>query len=179
MKKMKRNEEWMEIYKNGDKAGFTQLYERLYEPLYCFLYRYTQEEQLSIDIVHDTFEILQKKKQAFNPAKGTVKAYLFQIAYRLLINKLNRRKKWRSLLPFLAPQSNHSIRMDEKLWVQQAIADLPDKQRAIILLVYYEDLPQNEIASILDIPIGTVKSRLHTAMNTLKNNLEEDFHAER
>lgn len=80
---------------------------------------------------------------------------------------------------FLAPESNHSISMDEKLWVQQAIADLPDKQRAIILLVYYEDLPQNEIASILDIPIGTVKSRLHTAMNTLKNNLEEDFHAER
>ncbi|UUI03622.1 RNA polymerase sigma factor [Oceanobacillus jeddahense] len=176
---MKRNEEWMEMYQRGDKTGFTQLYERLHEPLYCFLYRYTQEEQLSIDIVHDTFEILQKKKQAFSSDKGTVKAYLFQIAYRLLINKLNRRKKWRSLLPFLVPQTDHAINIDEKMWVQQAIADLPDKQRAIILLVYYADLPQNEIASILDIPIGTVKSRLHKAMNTLKNDLKEDFHAER
>ncbi len=64
------------------------------------------------------------------------------------------------------------------MWVQQAIAALPDKQRAIILLVYYEDLPQNEIASILDIPIGTVKSRLHKAMSTLKHDLKEDFHAE-
>uniref|UniRef100_UPI00403F9A27 RNA polymerase sigma factor n=1 Tax=Oceanobacillus sp. FSL K6-3682 TaxID=2921503 RepID=UPI00403F9A27 len=178
MKKMKRNEGWMEIYQNGDETGFTELYTILHQPLYCFLYRYTQEEQLSVDIVHDTFEILQIKKHTFNPDKGTVKAYLFQIAYRLLINKLNRRKKWRSLLPFLVPQADHSISMDEKMWIQQAIAALPDKQRAIILLVYYEDLPQNEIASILDIPIGTVKSRLHKAMSTLKHDLKEDFHAE-
>lgn len=174
---MKGNEEWMGIYQSGDETGFTELYAALHEPLYCFLYRYTQEEQLSVDIVHDTFEILQKKKQTFSPDKGTVKAYLFQIAYRLLINKLNRRKKWRSLLPFLVPQADHSISIDEKIWVQQAIASLPDKQRAIILLVYYEDLPQNEIATILDIPIGTVKSRLHKAMSTLKNDLKEDFYA--
>ncbi|GIO23767.1 RNA polymerase sigma factor [Oceanobacillus sp. J11TS1] len=173
---MKRNEEWMKIYQNGDEAGYTALYEKLHEPLYCFLYRYTQEEQLSIDIIQDTFEILQKKKHTFNPAKGTVKAYLFQIAYRLLMNKLNRRKKWRSLLPFLAPQTHHSINMDEKLWIQQAIAKLPDKQRAIILLVYYEDLPQREIASILNIPVGTVKSRLHQAIKTLKEDLKEDFY---
>jgi len=88
------NEEWMEAYKNGDVEGFEQLYSRLYEPLYCFLFRYTREDQLSIDIVQDTFERLQYIKEDFDQQKGTVKAFLFQIAYRLMINKLNRRKKW-------------------------------------------------------------------------------------
>lgn len=174
---MMSNEEWMEVYKNGDIEGFEQLYSLLYEPLYCFLFRYTREEQLSIDIVQDTFERLQYIKQDFDQQKGTVKAFLFQIAYRLMINKLNRRKKWRTLFPFLVPTENRRLSADEKLTVKEAILQLPEKQRAVILLVYYHDLPQEEIAQILSIPLGTVKSRLHNAIKTLKEELKEDFDA--
>ena len=174
---MMSNEEWMEVYKNGDIEGFEQLYSCLYEPLYCFLFRYTREEQLSIDIVQDTFERLQYIKQDFDQQKGTVKAFLFQIAYRLMINKLNRRKKWRTLFPFLVPTESRRLSTDEKLTIQEAILQLPDKQRAVILLVYYHDLPQEEIAQILSIPLGTVKSRLHNAIKALKEELKEDFDA--
>ena len=177
MSLMTSNEEWMEAYKGGDVVGLENLYNRLYEPLYCFLFRYTREEQLSIDIVQDTFERLQNIKDDFDHHKGTVKAFLFQIAYRLMINKLNRRKKWRTFFPFLTPTSSDRLSSDEKLTVQQAILKLPDKQRGVILLAYYHDLPQEEIAQILSIPIGTVKSRLHNAMKALKEELKEDFHA--
>lgn len=174
---MTSNEEWMEAYKRGDVSGFENLYSRLYEPLYCFLFRYTREEQLSIDIVQDTFERLQYVKDDFDQQKGTVKAFLFQMAYRLMINKLNRRKKWRTLFPFLTPTPSYSLSAEEKLTVQQAIQNLPDKQRGVILLAYYHDLPQEEIAQILSIPLGTVKSRLHNAMKALKEELKEDFDA--
>ncbi len=66
---------------------------------------------------------------------------------------------------------------DEKLTIQEAILQLSEKQRAVILLVYYHDLPQEEIAQILSIPLGTVKSRLHNAIKTLKEELKEDFDA--
>ncbi|MFJ7736984.1 RNA polymerase sigma factor [Lysinibacillus sp. NPDC097287] len=177
MSLMTSNEEWMEAYKSGDVVGFENLYSRLYEPLYCFLFRYTREEQLSIDIVQDTFERLHLIKDDFDHRKGTVKAFLFQIAYRLMINKLNRRKKWRTLFPFLTPTPSYCLSSDEKLTVQQAILKLPDKQRGVILLAYYHDLPQEEIAQILSIPMGTVKSRLHNAIKALKEELKEDFHA--
>lgn len=167
----------MEAYKNGQVEGFEQLYGRLYEPLYCFLFRYTREEQLSIDIVQDTFERLQYIKKDFDQQKGTVKAFLFQIAYRLMINKVNRRKKWRTFFPFLVPTESRRLSTDEKLTIQEAILQLPEKQRAVILLVYYHDLPQEEIAQILSIPLGTVKSRLHNAIRTLKEELKEDFDA--
>lgn len=176
---MKNNEELMELFQQGNLGAFDLIYQQLYEPLYCFLFRYTCEEQLSIDIVHDTFERLHKVKSDYKRQKGTVKSYVFQIAYRLLINKLNRRKKWRTLLPFLVPSSVISYSSDEKLVIQQAITSLPEKQKAVILLTYYHDLTQEEIAQILSVPIGTVKSRLHHAMKTLKEELREDFYDER
>ena len=95
------NEELMQQFQTGNTEALGTLYERLHEPLYCFLFRYTKEEQISVDTVHDTFEVLQKKKHTFDAKRGTVKSFLFQIAYRLLINKLNRRKRWQSILPFL------------------------------------------------------------------------------
>lgn len=169
------NEQLMQQVQNADTEALGVLYERLRDPLYCFLYRYTKEEQLSIDIVHDTFEVLQKKKAAYAAEKGTVKAFVFQVAYRLMINKLNRRKRWQKLVPFLVPNESKKLQPEETMLVQQAIFSLPDKQRAVILLAYYEDLAIADIAQILDIPAGTVKSRLHHAMKTLKEALKEDF----
>ncbi|GAF64799.1 putative RNA polymerase [Bacillus sp. TS-2] len=52
---------------------------------------------------------------------------------------------------------------------------LPEKQRAVIILAYYHDLSQEDISSILSIPKGTVKSRLHTAILRLKELLKEDY----
>lgn len=169
----------MLAYQAGDPEALGILYERLHEPLYCFIYRYTREEQLSIDIVQDTFEIIQSKKMLFDAARGTLKSFLFQIAYRHMINKLNRRKRWQILLPFLVPTPKKTLQNEETLVIQQAVSNLPDKQRAVILLAYYEDLPQEEIAQILNIPIGTVKSRLHNAMKALKLELKEEFQHER
>lgn len=175
---MRSNEELFAEFQQGDHTSLSQLYERLYEPLYCFLYRYTREEQLSIDIVHDTFEQLQRKKHLYHVHKGTVKSYSFAIAYRLLLNKLKRRDRWRKIIPFLAPSTAASFSSDDKIVIQQAIADLSHKQRAVILLSYYEELSQDEIAAILCIPLGTVKSRLHHAIKALKEHLKEDYYAE-
>ncbi|MGE7981657.1 RNA polymerase sigma factor [Solibacillus sp. NPDC093137] len=169
----------MIAFQIGDSEALAQLYDQLHEPLFCFLYRYTKDEQLSVDIVHDSFEVLQSKKFQYEQQRGTVKSFLFQIAYRLMINKLKRRKRWQTLLPFLIPIQKKTLQTEDTLVIQQAISNLPDKQRAVILLAYYEDLPQEEIALILDVPIGTVKSRLHHAIKALKAELKEDFQHER
>lgn len=176
---MKSNEDLMIEYQEGNVEALSILYERLYEPLYCFLFRYTREEQISVDTVHDVFEVLQKKKHVYNVKKGTIKTFSFQIAYRLLLNKLNRRKRWQSVLPFLLPTYKKQLPHEDTLIIQQAIENLPDKQKAVILLAYYEDLTQEEIAVVLSIPPGTVKSRLHNAIKALKQALKEDFKNER
>jgi RNA polymerase sigma-70 factor (ECF subfamily) len=57
--------------------------------------------------------------------------------------------------------------------VQQAIEKLTDKQRAVVILRYFWDLPYAEIAQILDVPLGTVKSRIDLALKTLRKGIEE------
>lgn len=171
-----RIDKLMLAYQNGDDAVLDQIYILLRQPLYSFIYRYSRDEQLSIDIVQDTFIKLQRHKHNYNPDKGKLKSYLFQIAYRLMVTKLNRRKKWRSLLPFLTPSQAEDFHHSDRIVVRDAVTKLPDIQRAVIILFYYHDVPQRDIATILEIPKGTVKSRLHAAIQKLKQELEvEDY----
>ncbi|WIY60639.1 RNA polymerase sigma factor [Bacillus arachidis] len=167
-------EELMLAYQNGDRRAGEKLYVLIKPALYTFLYRFNRDEQLSIDLVQDTFLMLERKKYMYEIEKGKIKTYLFQIGYRLMINKLNRRKKWRSLLPFLVPIQEGKISQEDRLTVRDAILKVPEDQRAVLILYYYHDMQQKEIAQILGIPVGTVKSRLHAGMKKLKQLLEVD-----
>lgn len=174
MRLIEREDELMIAYQNGDDEALDRIYTILRQPLYSFIFRYSRDEQLTIDLVQDTFVKLQRYKHDYNPKKGKLKSYLFQIAYRLMVTKLNRRKKWRSLLPFLTPIQTEEFHHSDRMTIREAVANLPEIQRAVILLFYYHDMPQEEIAKILGIPQGTVKSRLHTAIKKLKEELEGD-----
>ncbi|WP_144463723.1 RNA polymerase sigma factor [Siminovitchia fortis] len=158
---------------DGSSETIETLYELYREPLYKFVFRYTNDQQLSIDVVQDTFEKLLKN-QRYSPEKGKFKTYLFQIAYNTMATKLKRRKRLWSLLPFVAPDRTTDISLEERLSVKEAVQQLPELQRAVVLLAYYHDLTQTETADILGIPVGTVKSRLHHAMKKLKDDLEVD-----
>lgn len=158
---------------DGSLETIETLYEMYREPLYRFVFRYTGDQQLSIDVVQDTFEKLLNHHQ-YSPGKGKFKTYLFQIAYNTMATKLKRRKKLWSLLPFMATEKISDISMDDKLTVQKAVQQLPELQRAVVLLTYYHGLTQKEAADILGLPLGTVKSRQHHAMKKLKEYLEVD-----
>lgn len=162
----------MLAYQQGDLEALDRIYRLMQKPLYSFIFRYTRDEQLSIDIVQDTFLKLQDHKQQFDPAIGKLKSFLFQIAYRLMVNKLNRRKKLSALLPFLVPRPKEEMARSDQITVRDAVSQLRDTERAVILLFYYHDLSQEEMAQVLGIPKGTVKSRLHRATKQLKNDLE-------
>lgn len=158
---------------DGSSETIETLYEIYREPLYKFIFRYSGDQQLSIDTVQDTFEKMLKN-QRYSLEKGKFRTYLFQIAYNTMVTKLKRRKKFWSLLPFVAFDRTTDITMEERLSVQKAVQQLPELQRAVVLLTYYHDLTQKEAAEILGIPVGTVKSRLHHAMKKLKDDLEVD-----
>ncbi len=171
---IEREDELMIAYQNGDDDALGGIYNLLKQPLYSFIFRYTRDEQLSIDIVQDSFVKLQRYKHYYDPSKGKLKPYLFQIAYRLMIAKLNRRKKLRTYLPFLTPITKEEFHHADRMTIREAVVKLPDIQRAVILLFYYHDMTQKDMAEILDIPIGTVKSRLHKAIQRLKEEWERD-----
>ncbi len=171
----KREDELMLAYQNGDDDALEAIYSLLKPALYSFIFRYTREEQFSIDIVQDSFVKLQRYRNHYEPKKGKIKSYLFQIAFRHMTDKLNRRKKWRTFLPFLTPIIESEMDPVDRITIREAVSKLPDIQRAVILLYYYHDMTYEEISQVLAIPQGTVKSRLHRAIKHLKEELEGEF----
>ncbi|MGB7998925.1 MAG: RNA polymerase sigma factor [Anaerobacillus sp.] len=152
---------------------FETIYLTHKDSLYRFLYRYTRDEQLCIDLVQDTFVKFHKFQDRYDVTRASLKTYLFKIGYQLMINKMKRRAKWQTILPFLVKKEEiFSCDSVEKMTIQWAIGKLPEKQRAVILLIYYHDMTQKETADVLEIPVGTVKSRLSTAIKRLRELLE-------
>ena len=154
--------------------------------IYSFCRQLTQNTQEADDLYQDTFlkamELSSKINQTQNP-----KSYLLSIALRLWKNK-KRKYSWRMRIAPMHPLSESTgedketspefspedqlIKQEETTFVQQAVRRLPERLKMPVLLYYMEDLPVAEIASVLKIPAGTVKSRLYQARNLLKKELE-------
>ncbi|TMW71059.1 RNA polymerase sigma factor [Alteribacter natronophilus] len=166
-------------FQEGDEEAFERLYEHLHPPLYAFLFRFTRNEQMSMDLVQDTFLKFYRSRSAYRPEKAGVKTYLFRIGYTLMINRVNRRKKWQKIMPFLVPDPVSEASPEDRVTIREALLRLPEKQRAAVILYYYHDLRHREIADVLGIAEGTVKSRIFSGVSKLRRELEGELDEER
>ncbi|WP_186576740.1 RNA polymerase sigma factor [Aquibacillus kalidii] len=143
------------------------------KPIYRFVYRFTQDEQLSVDIVQDTFIKFNKYQSNYDEKQSNIKTYLFRIAYQLMVNRIKRRERMKKILPFLNQQLfNSEVTTEDRLTIQWALKMLSKEQRVVIILMYYHDLTQQNISDILEIPLGTVKSRVHHGLLKLRQLME-------
>ena len=153
--------------------------------VYNFCLYLTRDRELAEDLYQDTFLIaIQKQKQIDDEA--SIKGYLLSISVHLWKNA-KRKLAWRNRIapmgqfedvtePFLRYTEKDSVlEEEEKTVIRNAVLRLSEKYRIVILLFYMQELSQEEIANVLHIPIGTVKSRLYTAKQLLKSELEEYF----
>ena len=141
----------------------------------------TKDTQLAQDIVHDTFVALYfYKKDSDFDNMNKIKAWLIKTSINKTINFLKKRKKIVYLSPksFARLEDNASFMPDttlEKnetnLEIRKAIDYLAPELKSLIILYYFTEMPQAEIAETLEIPLGTVKSRLNKARTLLKKHL--------
>jgi RNA polymerase sigma-70 factor (ECF subfamily) len=159
------DEELMALVARGDAAALESLYSRWERPLYQFLARHTGGRDVD-DLYQETWLRVVRASARYDPARR-FSTWLFQIS-------LNLCRDWARRPPpepvdpasIPAPVVEHSDR-DAALDVERLLSALPEEQRAAVVLRYCHDLPEDEVAVILDVPRGTVKSRLHAAVRRL------------
>ena len=100
----------------------------------CYNYLFNCEGVYNFKDYQDSFVNLQRYKHQYNPDKGKVRSYLFQIGYHLMVSRINRQKKWYNLLPFLSPIPKEEINHTDRMAIRDTEANLPDMHRA---LFYY------------------------------------------
>jgi RNA polymerase sigma-70 factor, ECF subfamily len=168
----------MRDFQSGNEQAFESMYLLFMPSLYSFLFRFTRDEQLSIDLVQDTFEKLHRYGKKFDSKKASAKTYIFQISYNLMVDKIKKQKRLQRLLPYLVPQKKEQFAHEDRITIREAIMKLPETQRVVIILSYYHDMSHADISEILNIPVGTVKSRLFHSVKSLRKFLEVDDNEE-
>jgi len=155
-------------FQRGSRAAFDELFARYRNPLYGFFQRRLATAARAEDLTQETFLAVIRAASHYEP-KAPFRTYLYAIAMKLLFAE--RRKQARA---GLAQPLELSVfqESDAALWVRQAIEKLDDREREILMLREYEQLSYDEIATLLALPLNSVRSRLFRARIALKQLLE-------
>ena len=175
--------ELLERFASGDQSAFRILVNRYKNALYGFLNKFLSDRNLVEDVFQDTFIQLINSLDSFDKSRP-LRPWLFTIAANKAKDTLRKRQR-RGALSINAAAEGMEMSFDDMLnvitstdktpyddvdkeetarRVRSVIAELPENSREILILAYFNKFSYKHMADILSIPIGTVKSRLHSAV---------------
>jgi RNA polymerase sigma-70 factor, ECF subfamily len=182
------DEELLGWLQKGRREFFGELVRRYERELYGYLRRYLGRDDLAADVFQNTFFAVFRKIDQYQVGRAA-RPWLYTIATNQAIDAMRRRNRridnradplvvgedgqieGRPLLEILQTTDIGPVAQAEltelRGLVREAVDQLPDMLRQVIVLAYFQGLRYQEIAEILDIPLGTVKSRLHAAVAKL------------
>lgn len=175
--------ELLDRYTEGEEAAFREIVNRYKNSLYAFLRQFLNRHDLVEDVFQETFLQLFASRDSFDSSRP-LRPWLFTIAANKAKDAL---RKWQrtSAVSIGTMADSQELSFDDMLntvtsdetmpydelqknetskRVSQIIADMPENLREILILAYFQRFSYKQMAEILSIPIGTVKSRLHTAV---------------
>ncbi|MDQ3646851.1 MAG: sigma-70 family RNA polymerase sigma factor [Actinomycetota bacterium] len=160
----------------GDTDAFGELYDIFERPVFAIALRTIKDRQRAEEIVQDTFLKVWRNAGRFDPDQGTPGAWIFTIAKRSAIDLC--RREQRTAIPSETVEGAASTPdASDEIWatweMNLLLASLPEEQRRAIDLFVIAGMTHAEIAERLDIPLGTVKTRVYTGLKRLRRILDE------
>ncbi len=188
----------------GSEAALGDLYDRYVDAVFAAASRLTTDRQVAEEVVQETFLALWNRAELFDPAVGSLAAWLHTIARNRTVDRLRAAGRRPNLIPLssaagedeqagtaldrlvasgnviggagVGPGPEGELETSELRDVlREALAELPDAERTAIVLAYREELTQTEIAERLGWPLGTVKTRTRRALLRLRGALADEL----
>ncbi len=181
------DEQLMLAYRNeADRSAFDELVRRYERELYSYLRRYMGDAEMAEDAFQTTFLQVHLKCEQFD-ARRKFRPWLYRVATNQAIDTQRRNRRHQSASLEQNREYGHSLNGtlrdmltsgeqepdaaaslgENREWVHAEVDRLPEALRGVVALVYYQGLKYREAADVLGVPTGTVKSRLHTALQRL------------
>ena len=175
------NKDFIKKFQTKKKTKDFEIIFNFYAPkIKSLLVRNGADVTLAEDIMHDTMINIWDKIHLYNPEKGSFSSWIYTIARNNRIDLLRKKSSqpYTDISEIDIPSDNENSQeiVERKSITEQvknAINLLPEKQRKVIELSFINDMTQDEIAVKLNIPIGTVKSRMRLAYQKMKENLKD------
>lgn len=176
MADIKNDRELILSLQDGHLEALGALYDRHRRLVYRTALAISGDSEAASDLLHDVFLRLCRFIDNVDPQRP-LEPWLYRMTTNLAYDWVKRRKRWTQPLEEIAEwlvgsEKNYPYesaeKNDEWLQVQRAVSALPLSQRVVVVLYYLNDLSLQEISDVLDVPVGTVKSRLYYGRLALK-----------
>ena len=167
----------MRAIQKGDMVAFSQMVDRYKDRLMNVIGRMLSSKEEAEDVVQETFVRVHQHRQSFN-FKHCFSTWIYTIALNLARNELRKRRKFK-FYDITEMQGNEvEFAVDPKLpsrlpqVLDKAIRELPEKYKLAFILRDVQEMPYDEVAKVLSVPLGTVKSRVNRARLMLREKLQ-------
>jgi RNA polymerase sigma-70 factor (ECF subfamily) len=167
----------MRAIQKGDMVAFNSMVDRYKNRLLNVIGRMLSSTEEAEDIVQETFVRVYQHRQSFN-FKHCFSTWIYTIALNLARNELRKRKKFKFFEISEMQGNEKEFAVDAKIpsrlpqVLDKAIRGLPEKYRIAFILRDVEEMPYEEVAKVLGVPLGTVKSRVNRARLMLRDKLQ-------
>ncbi len=178
-----RDRELMVRIGTGDQDAFRGLFGRYGPPAKALALRVVRQTHLAEEIVQDAFTALWKNPDGYDEQRGSVKSWLMGMVHHRAVDlvrreEAHRRRAERSIPAAMVAEPDPADQVvrevdapEERRAVRAALGELPPEQRQVIELMYFGGRSQSQIATELDLPLGTVKSRTLLGMRRMRGAL--------
>ena len=173
-----RDGELVELVAQKDAGALEALYERYGRAAYSLARRILTEETLAQDVVQEVFLSLWRDARRFDAGRGTVATYLLSMTHHRAVDVVRREenlRRWRTSDEGLELEADPKVRVEDEVLtserraeVRSALQELPAAQREALLLAYFGGYTQREVAALVGLPLGTVKTRMAAGMRKMK-----------
>ena len=164
--------------KGGDQDAFAQLVQRYQRRVFNLVYRMLQQYEEANETTQETFLAAWQGLPAFR-GDARFATWLYRIAYNCSLKQLEQRKRDKALQVALEAEPDNTKLVDTEMDVRdrqasirEHLSHLPAKYRIVLILRHLQDMTYEEMAEILTMPIGTIKTHLFRARNLLKERLQ-------
>jgi RNA polymerase sigma factor (sigma-70 family) len=168
--KLAPDEDLMLEVRNGAGETLGVLFDRYHAPLYNFYAKLTGDRTLSEDLVQEVFLRILKYRQSYQP--GTpFRAWIYQIARNARVDYYRKTPKHITFEPEMSPAvtpKDAAQESEEAALLHQAMMQMPEEKREILILSRFQELKYEEIARLLGCELSTVKTRIHRAIQELR-----------
>ena len=175
MNKKLSEEELIELLRTGEQSSFTYLYDNYSAAIYGVVLRMIEDEEAAADVLQETFIKIWKNFSMYDSSRGRLFTWMINIARNMAIDKM-RSKYFKQDSKNLDIEDSVSV-VDrhvqtafkpEHIGLKQLVQKMKPEFSAILELVYFKGFTQAETAEELDIPLGTVKTRMRNAIIELR-----------
>jgi RNA polymerase sigma-70 factor (ECF subfamily) len=160
------DEELARAWRSGETAAFEAIYARYHEWVVSLAFRFTRNREDALDVLQDTFAYLHRKRRDFD-LRSQMKTFLYPVVKHLAVSRARLARRQAPLDPKLDPAAP-AVTTDETAALLQGLSDV---QQEVVLMRFVDGLDLQAIADALEVPLGTVKSRLHSALDLLRGRI--------